>query len=456
MRMPVHFVEKNNQSPLSAMTAASLSPAVMHESAKILMLFALMASAASSFASSELVLQLETSLTSDSNPLRFYEGSAALAQNGNTDTADKVRGIDLRAGAVIPVLSDRTRLILTGTLGKHSYRHYDNLDHQSKAGDAMFDYAIGDIVSGRINAGKEDRLFQYINGSLTDKDMSHYSQQAAELTLKITDELAIPVKTERSSLRYDLGVNQLYNFHQQAQQASIRYYSPTGSNIEAGLRLSETDYPNRNQQQFADLDKHYRETESFLEAEWKYSVKTVASTHLGLIRRRYESLHELDTNLFSTLIRATYFYSPKLRLDMQLWNRPFSIVDPSILYVIAKAARLDAQWKISDKTQFNFSGLLQDSDQKLVPRLAEFQNQLSRKEREIRLGFGMSYEIDRGLKLSIDSVAEKLTRDGNLPGLRQAIIKVGLEYTYENLPGSAAKMGLKRYQHSLSNSDALR
>ncbi|MFZ6845102.1 hypothetical protein [Undibacterium sp. RuTC16W] len=421
-----------------------------------MMLLGLLTSTGPVWASSELVLQLETSLTSDSNPLRFYDGNAATAQNGNVDTSDKVRGIDVRAGAIIPVLSDRTRLILTGDLGKRSYQHYQDLNHQTKAGDATFEYAIGDVVSGRINAAKEDRLFQYINGSLTDKDISHYGQQSAELTLKITDELTIPVKVDRSSLRYELGVNQLYNFHQQGQQASIRYYSPTGSNIEAGLRVSETDYPNRDQQQLADLDKHYRETESFLEAEWKYSVKTVASAHLGLIRRRYESLHELDTTLFSTLVRATYFYSPKLRLDMQLWNRPFTIVDPSILYVIAKAARLDAQWKVSDKTQLNFSGMLQDSDQKLVPRLAEFQNEISRKERELRVGFGMSYEIDRGLKVSIDSVAERLTREGSLPGLRQAIIKIGLEYTYENLPGSAAKMVLKRYQHSLSNSDALR
>ncbi len=411
---------------------------------------------APAFATTELALQLATSLTGDSNPLRFYDGDAAAAQNGNPSTSDKVKALDVRAGLIIPILSDRTRLILTGSLGTRQYQTYQDLDHQEKAADASFEYAVGDLLAGRVIAGKEDRLFQYINGSLTAKDISHFSQTGAELTLKITDELSVPVKLDRSNLHYDLDVNQLYNFHQNGQQAGLKYYSPTGSNLELGVRFSDTDYPNRNPQQIADLDQRYRETETYLEAEWKYSVKTVVSTHLGLIRRRYDSLSDLNTNLLSTLVRGTYFYSPKLRIDAQIFDRPFAIVDPSILYVVTKGLRLDAQWNMSDKTQFHLTGLAQNSDQKLVPRLAEIQDSVSRKEKLTRAGFGINYQLQRGFRLMLDSFYEKVERDTNLPGLKQGVIMIGLEYSYENLPGSAAKMGLSRYQHSLNNTDALR
>lgn len=407
-------------------------------------------------ASAELALQLETSLASDSNPFRFYDGAAQELQHGNPARADAVAGLDLRAGAILPVWSERTRLILTGSLGRHHYKNYAGLDHQPRGADATLEWAAGQSLSGRLGAGKEDRLFQYINGNLTERDLSHQTHAGAELTWQISPDWSLPLKWNKSVLTYDLAVNQLYNFEEGGRQAGLRYLSPTGSSLEAGWRMSSTDFPDRDAGQVADFDRRYRESESYLDSEWKYSVKTVASAHLGMIRRRYQSKSELDTNLFNALLRATYFYSPKLRLDLQLWDRPFSIVDRSILYVVAKGARFDAQWKWSDKTQLNLSGLTQDSDQVLVPRLASLADGVSRQEKLQRLGLGAHYQLERGLKLTLDSFYEKAERESDRLQIRQAVVKLGLEYTYENLPGSAAKMGLTRYQHSLSASDALR
>ncbi|MFZ6776387.1 hypothetical protein ACO0LD_06095 [Undibacterium sp. Ji83W] len=418
----------------------------------------------------ELVLQLETSLTSDSNPFRFYEQTAKPGQPDLVDQPDQpvlapdkqfrdrdsITGTDIRAGAIIPILSDRTRLILTGSLGKRHYKNYKDLDHNLKAADATLQWAAGKIVNGQITAGKEDRLFQYINGSLTDKDISHQKRAAANINFKLTDEWSLNVSLDRAGLNYDLPLNQLYNFDERGRQLSGRYYSPTGSSVEIGTRLSETSFPDRNEQDIADLDKAYKESEVFLDAEWRYSSKSVTSAHLGVIRRKYDVLTERDTNLSNILLRGTYHYSPKVRLDLQLWDRPFTIVDRTVVYVLSKAVRFDAQWKYSDKSQMNFSTLFQNSDNVLVPRLATLADGTSRKEKLIRVGFGGAYEFERGFRLVLDSFYEKVQRESDGVNLKQAVIKLGFEYTYENLPGSNSRMGLKRYQHSLSASDSLR
>ncbi|MBC3915915.1 hypothetical protein H8L32_00325 [Undibacterium sp. CY18W] len=415
----------------------------------------------------ELVLQLETSLTSDSNPFRFYSQPVNTDPANTPDTPvtplglatperDTVKGSDIRAGAIIPLLSDRTRLTLTGSLGNRYYKNYKELDHHVVAGDATLDWAAGQVFNGHVSAGKEDRLFQYINGTFTDKDISHQKRASADLNLKLTDEWSLNVKVDKSGLNYDLPVNQLYNFDERGRQFSGRYYSPTGSSVEVGTRLSDSNFPDRNAQEIADLDQSYKESEVFLDAEWRYSSKSVTSTHLGIIRRRYDNLTDRDTNLFNALWRGTYHYSPKLRLDLQLWDRPFTIVDRSVLYVITKALRFDAQWKYSDKSQMNFSTLLQNSDNVLVPRLASLSDGSSRKEQLLRIGFGGAYEFERGFRVVLDSFYEKVRRESDGINLKQAVIKLGLEYTYENLPGSTSRMGLKRYQHSLSASDSLR
>ncbi len=407
-------------------------------------------------AANELVLQLETALTRDTNPLRFTDQAntdPGLVNSAQKQT-DTVAAADLRFGAIVPVLSDQTRLVLTGSLGNRHYKNYSQLDHQTGGADLAFDWVAGHALSGRISAGKSKRLFQYINGSLTERDLSHEQRAGSDWRLRINNDFLLAASLSRSGLDYDLPVNQLYNFREHSKQAGLRYTSTTGSMLEGGLRWSDTEFPQRTEAQITQLDRAYKEREAYLDAEWNYSVKTVFSTHLGLIKRSYETLSERDTNLLNTIVRGTYLYSPQLRFDLQLFDRPFSIVDPAILYVQTKGIRLDSSWKYSPKLQWNASVLWQDSDQKLIPRFDTAAALQSRKEKLQRLGFGGNYLINRGFRLFLDSAYERTQREADGVQLKQAIIKLGFEYTYENIAGSAARMGLNRYQQFYSATEA--
>ena len=414
------------------------------------------------WATNELVLQLDTALTSNSNTFRFYqkpraELSSELPVDEPKDNPAAIPhlretslDLELRSAVTIPLLSDQTRLILMGSLGQHHYKNYRQLDYRSHAADGIFEWQLTPAMRGRIAYGREDKLFQYLNGSLTDLDVSHQKRAVAELVSKVANDWLLAAKLNKTELNYDLPQNKVYDFEDKNATLSVKYNSPTGSSLELGVRRGQTDYPDRDQRQQIDLDTRYRENELYFDAEWKYSAKTQTSLHLGLVNREYQNLHERDTRLKNIIWRGTYFYSPQLRLDMQLWDRPFSIVDPTILYVTSQAMRFDAFWRWSEKTSLNASLLLQNSDNLLIPRLADLNREQVRKERVQRIGLGAKYEIERGLNLYLDGFYEKSRRLGDGSFLNQAVLRMGLNYTYETLPGSYTAKLLRRYQTSYS------
>jgi len=235
------------------------------------------------------------------------------------------------------------------------------------------------------------------------------------------------------------------------------------------VRLSTTNYTDRSQYQIETIydipyansaikpeyDTQFKETELYLDGEWQYSVKTTTSAHVGVIRRRYSTYSNLDTNLSNAIIRGTYRYTPQLRLDAQIFDQPFPIVDPTILYVVTKGVRLDALWLYSDKLQFNASAVMQNSSQVYIPGIVNLTGNVSQVARMKRVGLGASYQIDRGFRLFADSYFERNRGDVTTLNVNQSVIKIGFEYTYENLPGSAARMNLQRYQDYLSSSPAI-
>ena len=235
------------------------------------------------------------------------------------------------------------------------------------------------------------------------------------------------------------------------------------------MRLSTTNYTDRSLDQIVNIydlayagsnvkpeyDTQFKETELYLDGEWHYSAKTTTSAHLGTVRRRYSTFSNLDTNLTNVIIRGTYRYTPQLRLDAQIYDQPFPIVDPTILYVVSKGIRLDALWLYSDKLQFNASAVVQNSSQVYIPGIALANGNLSQVDRMKRIGFGASYQLDRGFRLFADSFFEKDRGDVATLNVNQSVIKIGFEYTYENLPGSAARMNLQRYQDYLSSTPAI-
>lgn len=394
--------------------------------------------------SAEIAVQVVTSWSSDSNPLRFPSDNTAEVNTGSSRTRDQVLATDIRAGLIVPLLSERTRLVASATQGERRYDYFTQLNHRPYAIDVALEWAIGNTLTGKAGVSREERLFNYLNGSLIARDLIQQDKTFSDLALRITPNLDITAGIEASRLRYDLPVNQLYNREENAQQIGLRYNTGTGSNITAGARFANAKFPERTASQIANLDSSYRETEYFLDSEWAYSVKTKGSLRVGMIEREYETLSAQNTQLINFLGRATYQYSPKTRFDLQLYERPFSIIDPNTLYITARGGRLDASWQATPKTNLGvFVGreniLFKNSSN------AALGTPEKRHESIWRPGLRMSYTPTRGLRLFIDGFRETRKRSPDLAGIDQTVVRMGLEYTYENIDGAAQRTGINRY-----------
>jgi hypothetical protein len=66
---------------------------------------------------------------------------------------------------------------------------------------------------------------------------------------------------------------------------------------------------------------------------------------------------------------------------LQLFNRPYSLIDPAIQYVTATGQRLDLSWNYSPKWKMNLSYLHQNSEQQLIERIVRARGYATRNEK---------------------------------------------------------------------------
>ena len=414
--------------------------------------FSVISLSATASGAAELALQLETALRSDSNPLRYYDNKLTSTQGEtipNSFSGDTVTSASVRAGVIVPLASDQTRLILTGSLGGEHFKDYSQLNHRESAADASLEVSVLNNLFIQAHTGYAKKLFQYLNGSITDRDLVKSQQNNLNAGWKINNDWQFNTGVFRNQTSYELAVNQLYNNHENGGQFFVRYQAPTGSSVQAGLRRSSTDYTDRTDQQFKDLDRGFKENELAADIDWAYSVKTAIGAHVGKIRREYDLDGGRNTYLTNIVLRGTYFFTPALRFDLQLYDRPYSLIDPAIQYVTATGQRLDLGWTYSPKWKMNASYLHQNSEQHLIDRVAGVLGYGSRHESLQRFGLGATWQFDQRWKLVADGYTERAKRDD---GLKQSnrIFSLAMQYSFENQTGATEKLRLGRYQQRYS------
>ena len=397
----------------------------------ILLIWLVSASAA---AAPELVLQVATSWQDDSNPLRTPESQSVVST--------RVLGNDIRAGLVLPLLSERTRLVLGVAQGDAQYHGTDQLSHQTHAWDAALEWAYGDLFNGRLIASDDQSLYSYSDGSLTQLDLAHTAQQATEVSLKVSPELSFPVRVEQTQFHYDLIENQWYDSSQKASQIGLLYESPTGSQVQFGMRSSNTVFTQRTPAQILAMDSSLHDSELFADVDWKYSVKTGIRMRVGVIEREYPDLTAQDTRLVSAMLTTSYAYSPQLLIKTQLWDRPYPFISSSVLYMLAKGARLSAAWAWSEKVHLRGFVSLQHDDLINTPTSPSS----SSSEQERRAGLMLDYLWQPNMRFFAEAQLENQLRMPAYPNIAETRVRVGLEYTFENSPGAAKNNPMSRFQ----------
>ena len=389
-------------------------------------------------AMTELMLQLDSSLRFDSNPLRFTDDANIAAALGRDRKSDTIFANDIRAALVQPLDSPQTRLILTGQLGRRNYSQLTQLDNTEYAYRAAFEWRWGELWRGEMGHREEQQLYNYLNGSLTTLEMVQTKTDNLEVALRVTPDIELPVTFRNRRFDYQTAVNQVFNSQERVVDAGLRYQTTTRSSLRAGLRSTTVNFPTRDAAQIATLDRGYVDTEIYAETDWQYSVMTRFSGRLASLTRRYDTLGAKNFSALTTELHALHDYSPLTRLTLDVWSRPYGLTDPTILYTTALGAQLGVRWQATAKTRVSVQAI---NELQRYQYAALAAGQTNPELNRVRLGGGLVYALSRDVRVYADGYHERINRGTLGADIAQTFVRAGVEYTFENIDGLAKRSG---------------
>lgn len=368
-------------------------------------------------------LQAEAFGRYESNPFRFSDASLVNARSSS------VWHSVVRGGLVVPLLSERTRLEMSGTYGRAQYSRFSQLNHHPARFDGAFYWHWGRLLEGSFSYVYDDRLYRYLNRTWPDRDMVHTRRAQATVGLKISESLTMPILSVMSDrITYDHHETRMFfNRNVDQYQLAMRYSGMGLSRVQAGIREIRGDYFDRTPAWIALIDRRYRDREVFLDVNWERNHRTILGAELGYRKRKYDLLTERDANLPHVLLRMGWRYSVKTRFDFVAWHRSYpNDEDPEVLYGTITAGRAQVRWQPSDKAWLSLA----------VTREREVDTILTGDKggvrHTLRVGPRFEWQINRNVMLVLDGWHERTRGSSGSSSYRMNVARIGIVLSTDN------------------------
>lgn len=359
----------------------------------------------------------------ESNPFRFSEAQAAQGQS------DTMLGALARGALAVPLLSERTRLDLSGAVGHVRYQHYRQLNHDPARFDGVLRWHVGHGLSGTVRHRYSRGLYRYLNRSYPDRDQVRQRLWEAAVNLHVTPSWTLPrLAVGRQSTGYDFEQTaMLYGRNVDYFEAATTWRGVANSALSVGWRQDRGHYTERTPYWQGLIGSRYTDRTPFFDVQWDYSVKTTLAARVSYPMRQYDDVAERDVKQWAVLLRAGWSPSPKSRWDVSLWRQPWANdEDPTILYGTLTGGRLSWRWHPTVKTMFSLAVAYEHQDDTAI---AGFDD---RKSRLLRLGPRFEWQPVRSLRLFVDAWHDRTrgSYDGN--SFRNNVVRVGLVFSLDN------------------------
>lgn len=381
-----------------------------------------------SWATAELVLQMDTSWTHDSNPQRL----------GTADVADNLVATELRVAAIQPLDSPDTRIVVSGQFGDNRYGHLDALNSYPQAYKGALEWRWTDAWRGAVAHGYKRQAYEVVDASRTRRDVYSQTDSSASLTLQMTPWIAFPAELRTSQLSYDTAANTAFNARSNVVAMGARMGSGTGSSVGVGVQSTEVRFADRTGTALGTGGSGYREQEVYVDALWEVSPFTRMTLRAAPLQRSYDGVAEKNFNELATDLQLRYTYSPKTNVTLDWSDRPTDSTDASALFTRVNRLQWGAQWRPSPITQF----ALTLSQERQNNQAVAGSTALNPEVRRYRLGAGFVYAASRDVRLYVDGFTDRTERASLGPDILQNTVRVGVEYTFENIPDASKRVGL--------------
>jgi len=382
----------------------------------------------SGWATPELVLQMDTSWRHDSNPLRV----------GSADVADNLVSTDVRLSAIAPLDSPESRVVVSSQFGDYRYGHLDGLNNYPQSYKGALELRWTDLWSGAVSQSYRRQPYQVVDANLTRHDVYSQTDTNASLKLQMTPWIAFPLELRSGNLSYGADANAGFNAHSSAVALGLRVGSGTGSSAGIGVQSTEVWFPDRTGPQLVSGGSGYHQQELYVDGLWELSPFTRVTVRAAPWQRNYDGIADNTFTALATAFQLRYTYSPKTSVSFDWSDGPTDATDSTALYTRVNRLQWGGQWRPSPITQIvvNLSQQRQ-SNQAVVGSTA-----LNPEIRSYRLGAGFVYAASRDVRLYMDGFTDRTQQDILGPDILQNVVRVGLEYTFENISDAAIRAGL--------------
>lgn len=405
--------------------------------ARWLPMWCLLASTGQATAAVEIALRLETSLGHNSNLFRNDATASANATDPDAPTPQPIpatatgtRATSAAVGIGIPLGSDATRLTLTTRLGQLSYSHPHELSNRPTDHTAQLTWRLTEMASAKIAMGRSRSAYAF-DDTYPQLDTVTRDWRSASLTLKATPSIEFPVQVGSSTYAYADKLTHAYlDTDQTSASVSTLYRSPTGSTAQLGLARIHTRYPGRQRTDASEAQE--RDSDTFVELLWAYSVKTQATVRLTSRQRRFADTGIGGRHLTLYRLSVNHTLSPLMRFDAQLWRQPTQTAEAVVAYGESRGLGLGMTYTPSPKTTISLQAQKESQTDELLPGAPAWG--ITNPE-TTRLALRTQYEWTRGVNVFLEAAHEKRTRRVTQHAT-QNVWRVGLEYSFENMPGA--------------------
>lgn len=367
-------------------------------------------------------VEFERNIQRISNPYRLLN-SAGSQRRSDTAVAD-----ELRTAFVVPLASERTRLLASAAFGNVAYQDQSKLDYHPHALRAALQWRAGDLLRGSLTASDRVRQNRFLSTSWPERDLIKQRLFSADVGLWVTESLALPrLSVSRSRSRYEFAANRaLYNRDDSQFQVAASYLGKESSYVMAGMSMIRSHYPDRTALQVQQLDEAYRDREYFVSALWDYSAKTQVETYLGWRHRSYANLAARDVNFLTADLKGNWLYSAKTSFHLHLWSHPYgNEEDPAILYSIQSGGRFSVRWKAGEKTWLSMNVVRERQKNYLIGSGGMSETMAW------RFGPRLEWQVHRNVLLTLDGWREQISGAG-YPGYGGTVVRIGVVLSHDN------------------------
>lgn len=394
-----------------------------------------LSSANLAFATVDLVLRLETSLNSTDNLFRVAQPGTATVPVATDAVSARAQRYLMAFAAGIPFDSDDTRLVLSTQISWDRYNGDINLNNQSKELTARLPWRFEKLWEGEWVRGHTIQPYT-LDQDYQRLDMVTRDWLGATLVLKAAPWLSFPTQVVRQTLRHqDQLAHSRLDEDRTRTSFGVIYQSPTGSTAQLGTARSQATFPRRDE--LSELFNRAQATDqdTFLALNWNYSSKTQASWRWTSRRRSYANAPELNNHMVLSRLNVSHSPSPLARLDLQWWQQPTETDNPALLYGATQGFGIGVNWFATPLTTLTLQWQRETQQDVVSAPGNEFAQENPRTR---RLTARLQHNVTRGVNAFVDIARETRTRD-NLGKSSQNVVRVGVDYTYDNIPGAPAR-----------------